>query len=101
MPTSDVTTPLLLIMQKVNRDFQLTNKEMLSGNVYMIKNCYNLLDCKSCLMFKLSTVCGTLKESALLISLVKLDRNHTMKEAIYIWSLTKRRKKTRKKFKQS
>ena len=48
MPSSDVTTPILLIMQKVNRDFQLANKEMLSGNVYMIQNCYTLLDCKSC-----------------------------------------------------
>ena len=77
MRSSDVTTPLHLIMQKVNHDFQLANKEMLSGNVYTIQKSYTLLDCNSCLMFKLSTVCGTLKESALLISIIKLDRNHT------------------------
>ena len=78
MPSSDVNTPLLLIMQKVNRDFQLANKKMLSGNVYMIQNCYTLLDCKSCLMFKLSTVCGTLNES-FCTSIIKLNCNHVMK----------------------
>ena len=78
MPSSDVNTPLLLIMQKVNCDFQLANKKMLSGNVYMIQNCYTLLDCKSCLMFKLSTVCGTLNES-FCNSIIKLNCNHVMK----------------------
>ena len=89
------------IHAKSKTRFQLANKKISSGNVYMIQNCFKCLDCNSCLTFKLSTVCGTLKESALLISLIKLDRNHTRKEAIYIWSLTKRRKKTRKKFKQA
>ena len=57
--------------------FQLANQKISSGNVYMIQNCFKFLDCNSCLRFKLSTVCGTLKESALLISIIKLDRNHT------------------------
>ena len=36
MPSSDVTKRLLQFMQKVKHDFQLTNKEIPSGNVYMI-----------------------------------------------------------------
>ena len=31
-------------MQKVKHDFQLVNKEILSGNVYMIQNCFTLFD---------------------------------------------------------
>ena len=86
-------------MQKVKHDFNWQTKKyrLEMSTSYRIA----FLDCNSCLTFKLSTVCGTLKKSALLISRIKLDRNHTMKEAIYTWSLTKRRKKTRKKFKQS
>ena len=30
-------------MQKVKHDFQLPNKEISSGNVYMIRNCFTLL----------------------------------------------------------
>ena len=44
MLSSDVTTPLLWFMQKVKPDFQLANKEM-SGNVYMIPDCFTLFDC--------------------------------------------------------
>ena len=31
-------------MQKVKHDFQLVNKEILSGNVYMIQHCFTLFD---------------------------------------------------------
>ena len=31
-------------MQKVKHDFQLANKEISSGNVYMIRNCFTLFD---------------------------------------------------------
>ena len=65
------------IHAKSKTRFQLANQKISSGNVYMIQNCFKFLDCNSCLMFKLSTVCGTLKESALLISIIKLHRNHT------------------------
>ena len=65
------------IHAKSKTRFQLANQKISSGNVYMIQNCFKFLGCNSCLMFKLSTVCSTLKESALLISIIKLDRNHT------------------------
>ena len=53
-------------MQKVKHDFQLANKETSSVNVYMIQNCFTLFSRNSCLMFKLSTACSTLKKSVLI-----------------------------------
>ena len=34
-------------MQKVKRDFQVANKEILSANVYLIQNCFTLFDSNS------------------------------------------------------
>ena len=58
-------------MQKVKHDFQLANKEMSSGSVYMIQKCFTL-------NFKLSTACSTLNDSvvSLIQYILKLDRNH-------------------------
>ena len=42
------------IHAKSKTRFQLANKKISSGNVYMIQNCFKFLDCNSCLTFKLS-----------------------------------------------
>ena len=108
-------TSLLLCLNscKVKHDFQLANKEISPGNVYMIQKCFTLFDRTSCL----TVICLQYSERicCTFISILKLDRNvfkiHTRnnkntticfnwKEAI--WSLTKKKKKkTRKKVKQN
>ena len=71
-------------MQKVKHDFQLANKEMLSGNIYMIQNCFALFDCNYVLTFKLSPACGTLNESVVNNQTRSQSRNeintHTIKK---------------------
>ena len=70
-------------MQKVKHDFQLANKEISSGNVYMIQKCFTLFECNSYLTFKLSTACSTLNEVCCTFnSILKLDRNHADKTMV-------------------
>ena len=67
-------------MQKVKHDFQPANKEISSGNVYMIQKCFTLFECNSYLTFKLSTACTTLNDVCCTFnSILKLDRNHADK----------------------
>ena len=49
-------------MQKVKHGFQLANKDISSGNVYMVQNCFTLFDSNLRLKFKLSTAYNTLNE---------------------------------------
>ena len=108
-------------MQKVKHDFQPANKEISSGNVYMIQKCFTLFECNSYLSFKLSTACSTLNEVCCPFnSILKLDRNHADKTSSLkytngtlqkhndlllkneaIWCLTKKEKKQEKKVKQN
>ena len=70
-------------MQKVKHDFQPANKEISSGNVYMIQKCFTLFECNSYLTFKLSTACSTLNEVCCTFnSILKLDRNHADKTMV-------------------
>ena len=62
-------------MQKVKDDFQLANKEILSGNVYKTQNCFTFFYGKSCLTFKLSTAKD---EHILLITMLTIESLSTI-----------------------
>ena len=74
-------------MQKVKHDFQLVNKEISSGNVHMIQNCFTLFLNFFLLEFVCSYVetvnCMRFSELIYCNSRIKLDHNHALTKLKY------------------
>ena len=95
-------------MQKIKHYFQMANKEISSGNVYMIQIWFTLFDRNSCFTFKLSTAWSTLNQSNSIAITQYIHTEHlkTTTTIFFDWkkaicSLTKKKEKKKEKLKES